>query len=75
MQGKVGDVKKFTGFGDAIPDLKEKYTDKHGKDKIAYNMEGATIRPHYIRMAETRAICRALRWATNNATAAKEECE
>lgn len=31
------------------------------------------IKPHYIRMAETRAICRALRWATNNAEVSKEE--
>ena len=33
------------------------------------------IAKHFVRMAETRAIARALRWATNNATAAKEECE
>lgn len=31
------------------------------------------VREHYIRMAETRAICRALRWATNNASPTKEE--
>ena len=31
------------------------------------------IKPHFIRMAETRAIARALRWATNNATVAEEE--
>ncbi len=38
--------------------------------------EGITnklIQPHFIRMAETRAICRALRWATNNAKVAEEE--
>lgn len=29
--------------------------------------------PHLLRFAETRAICRALRWATNNAQAAEEE--
>ena len=34
---------------------------------------GDTIKPHYIRMAETRAICRALRWATNNANLPEEE--
>ena len=33
------------------------------------------IKPHFIRMAETRAIARALRWATNNAAVAKEETE
>ena len=31
------------------------------------------IKPHFVRMAETRAIARALRWATNNAKVAKEE--
>jgi methylthioribose-1-phosphate isomerase len=33
------------------------------------------VKKHYIRMAETRAIARALRWATNNAQTAKEETE
>lgn len=31
------------------------------------------IKPHFLRMAETRAIARALRWATNNASTAEEE--
>ena len=31
------------------------------------------IKPHFIRMAETRAIARALRWATNNAEVSEEE--
>jgi len=31
------------------------------------------IQPHFIRMAETRAIARALRFATNNAKVAQEE--
>lgn len=31
------------------------------------------IKPHFMRMAETRAIARALRWATNNAAVAEEE--
>lgn len=34
---------------------------------------GDMIKPHYIRMAETRAIARALRFATNNAKTAEEE--
>ncbi|MCF7861171.1 hypothetical protein K9M79_02910 [Candidatus Woesearchaeota archaeon] len=36
---------------------------------------GDMIKKHYIRMAETRAISRALRWATNNAKVATEELE
>jgi hypothetical protein len=36
---------------------------------------GDMVKIHYIRMAETRAIARALRWATNNAKAAEEETE
>lgn len=34
---------------------------------------GDLIKPHFLRMAETRAIARALRWATNNAATAEEE--
>ena len=36
---------------------------------------GDIVKKHWIRMAETRAIARALRWATNNAATAKEETE
>lgn len=36
------------------------------------NMQGDTAK-HWVRIAETRAIVRALRWATNNATVAQEE--
>ena len=31
------------------------------------------VKKHWIRMAETRSICRALRWFTNNAKTAEEE--
>ena len=44
----------------------------HG-DATADNVKGEFIKPHFIRMAETRAIVRALRWYTNNATCAEEE--
>lgn len=58
---KIKDVevrgKTFEGHGDATAD----------------NVTGDFIKPHFIRMAETRAICRALRWYTNNATCSEEE--
>lgn len=44
----------------------------HG-DATEENVTGDFIKPHFIRMAETRAICRALRWYTNNATCSEEE--
>lgn len=44
----------------------------HG-DANQENCQSAMIRPHYLRMAETRAIARALRWATNTAKTAEEE--
>jgi len=46
----------------------------HG-DADQDNCQSQMIKPHYIRMAETRAIARALRWATNNAKTAVEETE
>lgn len=39
----------------------------------AEGISNENIKPHFIRMAETRAIARALRWATNNAKASYEE--
>jgi len=36
---------------------------------------GDMVKKHWIRMAETRSIARALRWATNNAKTAEEETE
>ena len=51
------EIKRFEAHGDT--------TDK--------NISGEYIKPHFIRMAETRAICRALRWYTNNATCSEEE--
>ena len=42
-------------------------------DATDENIQSGTIKPHFIRMAQTRAIARALRWATNNAETAEEE--
>lgn len=36
-------------------------------DATQQNCQSVMIKPHFIRMAETRAIARALRWFTNNA--------
>jgi len=55
--GEVATEKEFEGHGDAT---EENLTNEH-------------IKPHFIRMAETRSICRALRWATNNAEVTEEE--
>lgn len=44
----------------------------HG-DATQVNCQSTMIKPHFLRMAETRAIARALRWATNNAQTAAEE--
>jgi len=44
----------------------------HG-DATNENVTGDYIKPHFIRMAETRAIVRALRWYTNNACAEEEK--
>lgn len=51
------ELSRFEAHGDATPD----------------NISGEMIKPHFIRMAETRAISRALRWYTNNAQVAEEE--
>lgn len=59
MQEKDGIKKEFQAHGDATSE----------------NIKGDMIKPHFIRMAETRAISRALRWATNNAKVAVEETQ
>ena len=44
----------------------------HG-DATQENIDSDKVKVHWIRMAETRAISRALRWLTNNAKVAEEE--
>lgn len=44
----------------------------HG-DSTSENVIGDFIKPHFIRMAETRSIVRALRWYTNNGCAEEEK--
>lgn len=58
---KVGDV-----------DVPGRVFEAHG-DATDENIKGDFIKPHFIRMAETRAIVRALRWYTNSAVAEEEK--
>lgn len=58
-------------WSETNPDLSQVFV-AHG-DATDENVSGSKIKPHFIRMAETRAIARALRWATNNAKVAEEE--
>jgi len=55
--GKDKNVAIFEGHGDATSE----------------NVTGEFIKPHFIRMAETRSIVRALRWYTNNGVAEEEK--
>lgn len=50
---------------------KKRFFEAHG-DSTSENV-GSMVKEHFIRMAETRAIVRALRFATNNAQVAQEE--
>lgn len=64
------DFKEKTAVFKATVVADQKVFEGHG------DAEGITndkITPHFMRMAETRAIARALRWATNNAAVAAEE--
>ena len=54
-----GDEVIFQAYGDATQD----------------NISTDHVKQHWIRMAETRAIARALRWFTNNAAVAEEETD
>lgn len=55
----------------ANPELCRKF-EAHGD---AQGIGSDMIKPHFMRMAETRAIARALRWATNNAAVSEEETD
>jgi len=63
VEGWVGDEKK------AEEGVNGKFTGYGDAEGITNDK----IKPHWIRMAETRAIVRALRWYTNNAAVAEEE--
>ena len=65
--------KKYALFK-AVAEGKKGRFEAHG-DATSENVSGDFIKPHFIRMAETRAIARALRWYTNNAKVSKEEIE
>jgi len=54
--------------------MKTQIFEAHG-DSTIDNIDGKFVKPHFIRMAETRAISRALRFATNNAACSIEETE
>jgi hypothetical protein len=77
---QIDPLKKFAVFKATVEgwigDEKKAEEGVNGKFTGYGDAEGITndkIQPHWIRMAETRAIVRALRWYTNNATVAEEE--
>ena len=65
---------KKTALFKCMVDVGGRVFEAHG-DASEESVTTDTIKPHFIRMAETRAIARALRWATNNAKVAKEETD
>ena len=66
------DLEKKYALFKAVAESKIGTFEAHG-DATSENVTGSYIKPHWIRMAETRAICRALRWLTNNACAEEEK--
>lgn len=68
VQGVVG----FFGAEGATPTLDKRLAQGIG-DASPESIGTKNIEPHFIRMAETRAIVRALRWFTNNGATGKEE--
>lgn len=64
--------KATVSIGGLVNDEESQYFEGHGDSE---GIQSEMIKPHFIRMAETRAIARALRWATNNAKVAREETD
>ncbi len=63
-------VGKISKVGEVM--VEQRVFEGHG-DATSENVTGEFIKPHFIRMAETRAIVRALRWYTNNGCAEEEK--
>ena len=68
------DLKKKYALFKATAITKDHKFEAHG-DATADNIDSEKVKKHFIRMAETRAIVRALRFLTNNAACAEEETE
>jgi len=64
--------KKYALFKAVVTLVDGRSFEGHG-DATIENVTGDFIKPHFIRMAETRAIVRALRWYTNNGVAEEEK--
>ena len=62
---------RVTVWSDKNPEFKQVF-EAHGD---AQGITNTVIQPHFMRMAETRAIARALRFATNNAKVSVEETD
>lgn len=66
------DYEKKKAFFKAIVETDDEEFSGYGD---AEGITNESIKPHFIRMAETRAIVRALRFYTNNAAVAEEETD
>ena len=73
---KIDLEKKYALAKCIAKDKNDAIFEAHG-DTTKENLKNSTdkIKEAYIRMAETRAICRALRFLTNNAEVAQEETD
>jgi len=68
------DSEKKSAVFKAIIEANNQIYQAHG-DADQDNCSSSMIKPHYLRMAETRGIARALRWACNNAKVSQEEIQ